>query len=48
MPVRRFRIPIWAKIGAASSAPTTQTGTSFASARIAASTKPPRPKRRRR
>ena len=38
----------WAKIGAASSAPTTQTGTSFASARIAASTKPPRPKRRSR
>ena len=36
------------KIGAASSAPTTHTGTIGALARIAASTKPPRPKRRRR
>ena len=34
------------KIGAASSAPTTQTGTIGVFARIAASTKPPRPKRR--
>ena len=36
------------KIGCASSAPTTAIGTIGARARIAASTKPPRPKRRRR
>ena len=40
--------PIWANTGAASSAPTTHTGTIGTRARIAASTKPPRPNRRSR
>jgi hypothetical protein len=47
-PVSRFSAGTCAKIGAASSAPTTATGTIGARARIAASTNPPRPNRRRR
>ena len=39
---------MWAKIGIASSAPMTAIGTIGVRARIAASTKPPRPKRRSR
>jgi hypothetical protein len=40
--------PIWAKEGIDSSAPTSAIGTIGTCARIAASTKPPRPKRRSR
>ena len=45
-PVSFCSAPIWANTGIDSSAPTTATGTIGTCARIAASTKPPRPKRR--
>ena len=47
-PVSFWRALSCAKTGAASSAPTTATGTIGAFARMADSTKPPRPKRRSR
>ena len=45
-PVSRLSSGIWANVGIASSAPTTAIGTIGTPARIAASTNPPRPKRR--
>ena len=45
-PVSRLSAPTCANVGIASSAPTTAIGTIGTPARIAASTKPPRPKRR--
>ena len=45
-PVSRWSALTWAKIGIASSAPTTATGTIGTPARSAVFTKPPRPKRR--